>query len=111
MHFLWGRKLNATAAARAHVMGFDERKAMTHPLLLKKALAVVACVIAAFVMARFIGLEAGTIGMAGAAVLLLLDNVGHSAEHQSESVTKVFNEIEWITIFLLYRPLRGHCRR
>ncbi|WP_223291717.1 ArsB/NhaD family transporter [Defluviicoccus vanus] len=99
MHFLWGRKLNATAAARAHVMGFDERKAITDPLLLKKALAVVACVIAAFVTARFIGLEAGTIGMAGAAVLLLLDNMGHSAEHQSESVTKVFNEIEWITIF------------
>ncbi len=99
IHLLWGRKLRTSEAARAHVMGFDERKAITDPLLLKKALVVVACVIVAFVSARFIGLEAGTIGMAGAAVLLLLDNIGKSAEHQSENVTKVFNEVEWITIF------------
>jgi len=32
-------------------------------------------------------------------VLLLLDNLGKSAEKQSESVTHVFNEVEWITIF------------
>ena len=71
----------------------------TDPGLLTKALIVVAAVIAAFVSSRFIGLDAGTIGMAGAAVLLLLDNIGKSAEHQSENVTKVFNEVEWITIF------------
>ncbi|MFO1127258.1 MAG: ArsB/NhaD family transporter [Rhodospirillales bacterium] len=99
MQLLWGRKMHATAEARRHVMGFDERKAITDPGLLKKALLVVAAVIAAFVTSRFIGLEAGTIGMAGAAVLLLLDNVGKSAEDQSENVTKVFNEVEWITIF------------
>src|SRR5512134_2922333 len=99
MHLLWGRRMETTADARRHVMGFDERKAITDPGLLKKALIVVAAVIAAFVASRFIGLEAGTIGMAGAAVLLLLDNIGKSAEHQSESVTKVFNEVEWITIF------------
>ena len=99
MHFIWGRNMEATADARRHVMGFDERKAITDPGLLIKALIVVAAVIAAFVSSRFIGLDAGTIGMAGAAVLLLLDNIGKSAEHQSENVTKVFNEVEWITIF------------
>jgi Na+/H+ antiporter NhaD/arsenite permease-like protein len=35
----------------------------------------------------------------GAAALLLLDNLGRSAEEQSEHVTKVFTEVEWITIF------------
>ena len=85
MHLIWGRGLRATDAARRHVMGFDERKAITDPGLLKKALIVVAVVIAAFVCARFIGLEAGTIGMAGAAVLLLLDNIGKSSETQSET--------------------------
>ncbi|QNT71430.1 ArsB/NhaD family transporter [Defluviicoccus vanus] len=99
MHLIWGRKLVAAADARHHVMGFDERKAITDPRLLKQAAVVIACVIAAFVSARFIGLEAGTIGMAGAAVLLLLDNVGKSAEEQSHNVTLVFNEVEWITIF------------
>ncbi len=99
MHLIWGRKLVAAADARHHVMGFDERKAITDRRLLKQAAVVIACVIAAFVSARFIGLEAGTIGMAGAAILLLLDNVGKSSEEQSNNVTLVFNEVEWITIF------------
>ncbi len=99
MQLIWGRKLVAAADARHHVMGFDERKAITDPRLLKQAAVVIACVIAAFVSARFIGLEAGTIGMAGAAILLLLDNVGKSSEEQSNNVTLVFNEVEWITIF------------
>jgi Na+/H+ antiporter NhaD/arsenite permease-like protein len=99
IHLIWGRRLTATADARRHVMGFDERKAIIDPVLLKKSLAVIAVVITAFVAARAIGLEAGTIGMAGAAVLLLLDNVGKPAETQSENVTHVFGEVEWITIF------------
>lgn len=99
MHFFWGRRMETTADARRHVMGFDERKAITDPGLLMKSLVVVAAVIVAFVGSRVIGLDAGTIGMAGAAVLLLLDNLGKPAEHQSENVTKVFNEVEWITIF------------
>jgi Na+/H+ antiporter NhaD/arsenite permease-like protein len=99
MHLIWGRKMTAAAAARAHVMGFDERKAITDPKLLTYALIVVAVVIAAFVSSRYIGLEAGVIGMAGAAVLLLLDNIGKGAEKQTENVVLVFNEVEWITIF------------
>lgn len=99
VHLIWGRRMTATAEARARVMAFDEKKTITDPRLLKQALAVVAVVILAFVLARFLGLESGTIGIAGAAVLLLLDNLGKSAEEQSENVTKVFNEVEWITIF------------
>jgi Na+/H+ antiporter NhaD/arsenite permease-like protein len=32
-------------------------------------------------------------------VLLALDNLGKAAEQQSENITQVFNEVEWITIF------------
>ena len=39
------------------------------------------------------------VGAGEAALLLMLDNIGKSAERQSESVLKVYNEIEWITIF------------
>jgi Na+/H+ antiporter NhaD/arsenite permease-like protein len=99
MHLIWGRTMTASNEARARVMAFDERKTITNHRLLVQALAVVAVVILAFVLARFLGFESGTIGMAGAAVLLLLDNFGKSAEEQSENVTKVFNEVEWITIF------------
>ncbi len=99
MHVLWGRKMTAAPDAMAKVMAFDERRAITDHRLLKQALAVLAIVIAAFVSSRHIGLEAGAIGMAGAAFLMLLDNVGRSSEHQTENITKVFGEVEWITIF------------
>lgn len=99
MHLIWGRAMQADMRRRAKVMAFDERKAITDHRLLKQALAVIAIVMAAFVLARFLGLDSGTIGLGGAALLLMLDNFGKSSEQQTENVTKVFNEVEWITIF------------
>lgn len=99
VHVFWGRSLQATPAARARIMAMDENAAITDRSLLVKSLAVLTVVLAAFVGARFIGLESGTIGMGGAALLLLLDNLGRPAEKQTESVAKVFNEVEWITLF------------
>jgi Na+/H+ antiporter NhaD/arsenite permease-like protein len=99
IHLIWGRSMQSAADLRARVMAFDEKQAITDPRLLKLASFVLALVIVAFVLARPLGLDSGTIGMAGAALLLMLDNIGKSAEHQSESVLKVYNEIEWITIF------------
>jgi Na+/H+ antiporter NhaD/arsenite permease-like protein len=99
MHLIWGRTMTAAADMRARVMGFDENKAITDPRLLKLAALVLALVMIAFVLARKLGLDSGTIGMGGAALLLMLDNIGKSAEHQSENVLKVYNEVEWITIF------------
>lgn len=99
MHLLWGRKMSAAPEAMAKVMTFDEKTAITDSRLLKQSLAVLALVIGAFVLSRQVGLEAGAIGLGGAALLLLLDNVGKSAEHQTENVTQVFGEVEWITIF------------
>jgi Na+/H+ antiporter NhaD/arsenite permease-like protein len=99
MHLIWGRTMTAAADMRARVMGFDEKKAITDPRLLKLAALVLALVVVAFILARKLGLDSGTIGMGGAALLLMLDNIGNSAEHQSENVVKVYNEVEWITIF------------
>jgi Na+/H+ antiporter NhaD/arsenite permease-like protein len=99
MHVIWGRTMTAATDLRARVMGFDENKAITDRRLLKLSALVLALVMVAFVLARKLGLDSGTIGMGGAALLLMLDNVGKSAEHQSENVLKVYNEVEWITIF------------
>jgi len=99
IHLLWGRKMHASAELRARVMAFDETEAITDRRLLRLASFVLALVIVAFVMARTLGLDSGTIGMAGAALLLMLDNAGKSPEEQSENVVKVYNEVEWITIF------------
>ncbi|MBY0431980.1 MAG: anion permease, partial [Rhodospirillales bacterium] len=74
-------------------------QAITDPVLLRQALAVLGAVILAFVFSRSLGLEPGTIAMVGAAFLLLLHVLGRSAEEQSHEVQAVFAEVEWITIF------------
>jgi len=59
---------------------------------------VLTVVIVAFVLARPLHLEPATIAMAGAAVLMFLDNWQHHNEKQSENVHRTFGDVEWITI-------------
>lgn len=99
IHVLWGRGMTAASELRERVMGFDETKVISDPRLLKMASLVLALVVIAFVLARYLKLESGTIGMAGAALLLTLDNLGKNTEQQAKNVLKVYNEIEWVTIF------------
>ena len=99
IYFIWGRHLKATPEARQRVMQFNEFEAITDRRLLKQCLSVIGLVIGGFVFARFLGLEAATVAMTGAALLLLLANWGRDAEHQSKHVLDAFNEVEWITIF------------
>ena len=84
---------------RARVMGFDPRQSITDPRLLRQSLLVLGLVILAFVLARWLRLEPGTIALAGAALLLLLDNWPRPAEEQSHAVHGIFAEVEWVTIF------------
>jgi len=99
LYLIWGRKLHASPEARARVMQFNEREAITDVRLLKQSLFVITLVILGFVLAHSIHVEPATVAMGGAALLLLLDNFRHKAEHQSEQVHKTFGEVEWITIF------------
>jgi len=99
IYFIWGRHLKATPENRQRVMQFNEYEAITDFRLLKQCLIVIGLVIGGFVFARFLGLEAATVAMTGAALLLLLANWGRDAEHQSKHVLDAFNEVEWITIF------------
>jgi Na+/H+ antiporter NhaD/arsenite permease-like protein len=100
-HLIWGRAMQATAAARARIMALDERGAIIDWPLLRYSLIVIGLVMLCFVFARPLRLEAGTIALLGAAVLLLLHNIEHhnDKEKQSVKVTETFNEVDWITIF------------
>jgi Na+/H+ antiporter NhaD/arsenite permease-like protein len=98
-HFAWGRGLRTTSEDRARVLAMDERASITNPRLLRHVLMVLAAVMAAFVTARMTHLEAGTIAMFGAAVLLLLDVHDRPAEEQAHQVHASFGEVEWITLF------------
>ena len=99
IYLMWGRGMQASDAARERVMSFNEREAITDPLLLKQSLAVIALVVLGFVMAHPLGVEPATVAMGGAALLLLLSSLGSDAEEQSEHVHKSFSEVEWVTIF------------
>src|SRR3954453_1026850 len=99
IHLLWGRTMHSTPARRALVMGMSARAAIIDPVLLKQSLAVLTVVMIAFVLARPLHLEPATIALAGAAVLMLLDNWQHHTEKQSQNVHKTFGDVEWITIF------------
>ena len=96
IHLLWGRTLKSTPARRALVMGMSAKETIVDWTLLKQSLAVLTVVIAGFVLARPLHLEPATIAMAGAALLMLLDNWQH---HNSANVHKTFGDVEWITIF------------
>ena len=99
IYFIWGRYLKAAPEDRQRVMQFNEYEAITDPMLLRHCLIVIGLVIAGFIFARFLGLEAATVAMTGAALLLLLANWRHGPEEQSKHVLEAFNEVEWITIF------------
>ncbi len=99
IYFIWGRHLRAAPEDRQRVMQFNEYEAISDVRLLKYCLTVIGLVIGGFIFAKFLRLEAATVAMTGAALLLLLANFGRDPEHQSKYVLDAFNEVEWITIF------------
>ena len=98
-HVIWGRQMRGDPAARARVMAFNAKEAISDWTLLYKSLFVIGLVVLGFVLARFIGLEAGSIALAGAALLLLLDCLPREREAQTHRLNEMFAEVEWVTIF------------
>ncbi|HXQ49955.1 MAG TPA: ArsB/NhaD family transporter [Stellaceae bacterium] len=98
-HLIWGRSLGASDAARAEVMALEARTAVADWRLLKQSVSVLAVVLLALVLERQIGLEPGSIALFGAAVLMLLDNIAHHREMQTQKVTEAYGDIDWIMIF------------
>ena len=99
IHLIWGRQMRATAEAEARVLALQAVDTIQDWLLLKQAGIVLTLVIVAFVFARQLDLEPATIAMAGAAVLMLLDNWAHHSEKAAHNVHQTFGDVEWITIF------------
>ena len=100
-HLIWGTKLWATREARARVMALDERSMIIDRALMRASLGVLGAVILAFVFARPLHLEPGTIALFGAALLMLCHNIEHhrEMEQQTIKVSATFSDIDWITIF------------
>src|SRR3989442_1576967 len=95
----WGKARKWDPGGKAWVMGRSAKETTLDWPLLKQSLAVLTAVIVAFVIARPLHLEPATIALAGAAVLMFLDNWQHHNEKQSQNVHQTFSDVEWITIF------------
>ncbi len=98
LYLVWGRHLTTDEEHRLRIMAIDENEAITDARLLKRSLAVLALVIIGFVLQRRTGMKPATVAIFGAAVLLLLDNFGRSAEEQSKNVHAALCGAEWITL-------------
>ena len=98
-HLIWGRHMQADPTTQARIMALDPRETIKDRRLLRQSVVVLGLVILSFVLARAIRLEAGTIALCGATLLLLLDNLGRSVEMQVQRINETFAQVEWITIF------------
>jgi Na+/H+ antiporter NhaD/arsenite permease-like protein len=96
---VWGRDLRSDPERAIAIMAMDAAAAISDWVLLRQALTILSLVIVGFVCARRLHLEPATIAMAGAAMLMCLDNWQHHGEKQAQNVHKTFGDVEWITIF------------
>jgi hypothetical protein len=59
------QKLQAADDLKARIMSMDERAAIKDPVMLKKSLAVLACVVAGFMFHGVLHLQPATVALAG----------------------------------------------
>ncbi len=97
--FLYRKSLKASLKARALIMRFNEKEAITDKILMQKSLFVLTLVVIGFTAGHSMGIEPGTSALAGAATLMLLAYWRQDAEEQNETIHHLFGEVEWVTIF------------
>jgi len=87
---LFRADLAVHASTRDAVLALDEREVLTNIPLLRTSVAVIGATIVGFLLAGPLGLEAGSVALFGAAVLMLLSRL---------KVEDVLREVEWPTLF------------
>lgn len=90
-YFLWGKQMQVSNQRKARIMEFNEYKFFEDKKLLYKSIFVLILVMSGFLFHSYIHLEAATIAMSGASLLLLISG--------KKELHKLFEEIEWETIF------------
>jgi Na+/H+ antiporter NhaD/arsenite permease-like protein len=99
LFLLWRKSLTAEKRDRARVMGFREAESITDGRLLIRCLAVLAAVIAGFIVGEHHGIRPGTTAIFGAAVLMLLSGGGADSKTRSRRLRETFDDVEWPALF------------
>ncbi len=89
-YFLFGGQMRVSNEDKARIMAFDERRSIKDTGLLFKSLFVLGLVILGFAIHGFVDLEAATIAMAGASVLMIVGKI---------DAEQLFGKVEWSSIF------------
>lgn len=100
-HALWGRKFAAAPENRARVMAIRADQTIEDRYLLVCSLLVIFAVLAALIAAKTLGLEAATIALAGAGVLVLLESLPHARAGRSENIARALGDVEWTLLIFL----------
>ena len=87
--WMFREQLKPPPDVKERVAGFDEKRAITEPLLLRKCLVVLAFTFAGFILHEHFHLGPATVALAGAALLLLVTKA---------PVEELLREIEWSTL-------------
>ena len=88
LYLIYKKDLEIPKAAKIQLENMPLEGLITNKKLLKIALIVISCVVVAFFFHGALHLEAGTIALSGAAVLLIFENRRH-----------IWQDVEWTTIF------------
>lgn len=88
LYFIYRKELDIPANSKKTLEAMSLNGVITDKNLLVKSLIVISIVVIAFFFHGVLGLEAGTIALAGASVLLIFENRKH-----------IWEDVEWTTIF------------
>ena len=88
--FIYKKQITAKKEDMDSILQLNEKESIEDPVLLKKSLFVLGIVIIGFFLHGALHMEAATIALFGAGLILLLDN--KNPEH-------ALHEVEWATIF------------
>jgi Na+/H+ antiporter NhaD/arsenite permease-like protein len=91
LKLIFGKRLTVREDRRQRVMAMDENEAIKAPVLLKKALVVLALTMTGFVFHGMLHLEPATIALTGAGLLLLISGI--------KEPHHILAEAEWATLF------------
>lgn len=98
--FFWRKDLVATEHNKQRIMNLNASEAIKDKVLLVKSLAVMAFVLFGFTVGHnMFHIPPATFALAGAALLLFLDNIKLGSEEQHEKVHHAIAEAEWVTLF------------
>lgn len=92
IYFIYRKQVKADPKEIKKLMALNEKDYIKDAVLMKKSLFVLGLTILGFILHSVINMEAATVAMAGATLLMLIGVKEHDLE-------EVFASVEWVTIF------------